>query len=62
MNINKNDLFTITIEDMGAEGEGIGKLDGFTWFIKDALIGDVVKAKAIKLKKNYGYAETCQYS
>jgi 23S rRNA (uracil1939-C5)-methyltransferase len=56
MNINKNDNFTITIEDMGAEGEGIGKLDGFTWFIKDALIGDVVEAKAIKLKKNYGYA------
>lgn len=41
---------------MGSEGEGIGKLDGFTWFIKDALIGDVVEACAMKLKKNYGYA------
>lgn len=56
MDIKKDDIFTITIEDMGAEGEGIGKVDGFTWFIKDALIGDVVNAKAMKLKKNYGYA------
>lgn len=54
--MNKNDTFTITIEDMGAEGEGIGKVDGFTWFIKDALIGDVVEVCAMKIKKNYGYA------
>lgn len=56
MKINKNDVFTITIEDMGTEGEGIGKIDGFTWFIKDAVIGDMVEVKAMKLKKNYGYA------
>ncbi|MFA9379141.1 MAG: 23S rRNA (uracil(1939)-C(5))-methyltransferase RlmD [Lachnotalea sp.] len=57
MNRNKNDNFKVTIEDMGIEGEGIGKVDGYTWFIKDALMGDVVEAKAIKLKKNYGYAK-----
>lgn len=57
MNINKNDIFTITIEDMGIEGEGIGKVEGFTWFIKDAVIGDEIEAKAVKLKKNYGYAK-----
>lgn len=55
--MNKNDTFTITIEDMGAEGEGIGKVDGFTWFIKDAVIGDVARVKAMKVKKNYGYAK-----
>lgn len=54
--MNKNDIFTVTIEDMGAEGEGIGKVDGFTWFVKDAVIGDVVNVKAMKVKKNYGYA------
>ncbi|WP_099469504.1 23S rRNA (uracil(1939)-C(5))-methyltransferase RlmD [Konateibacter massiliensis] len=60
MNINKNDVFTVRIEDMGSEGEGIGKSEGFTWFIKDAIIGDVVEAKAMKLKKNYGYARLLQ--
>ena len=37
-------------------GEGIGKVDGYTLFIKDAIIGDVVEAKIVKAKKNYGYA------
>lgn len=52
----KNDVITVTIEDMGTDGEGIGKLDGFTFFIKDAVIGDVVEAKVMKAKKNYAYA------
>ncbi len=55
-NYKKNDEFEILIEDMGTDGEGIGKVDGFTWFVKDALIGDRVLAKVMKCKKNYGYA------
>lgn len=58
--MKKNDLLIVTIEDMGSEGEGIGKVDGFPLFIKDALIGDVVGAKVMKLKKNYGYARLVQ--
>lgn len=54
--MKKNDRIVLTIEDMGSEGEGIGKADGFPFFIKDALIGDVVEAGIMKLKKNYGYA------
>ena len=52
----KNDRVTVTIEDVGMDGEGIGKVDGFTLFIKDAVIGDVVEAKIMKAKKNYAYA------
>lgn len=54
--MKKNDVFEIEITDMGVDGEGIGKHEGMTFFIKDAVIGDVVRAKAMKLKKNYGYA------
>ena len=54
-NFKKNDLVTLEITDLGSSGEGIGKVDGFTLFVKDALIGDVIQAKIIKLKKNYGY-------
>ena len=54
--MQKNDIVTVTIEDMGVNGEGIGKVNGYTVFIKDAVIGDVVKAKLMKAKKNYGYA------
>ena len=56
MVFKKDDIITVAIEDMGTDGEGIGKIDGFTFFIKDALIGDVVEAKVMKAKKNYAYA------
>ena len=54
--MQKNELVKVKIEDIGVGGEGIGKVDGYTLFIKDAIIGDVVKAKVMKAKKNYGYA------
>lgn len=56
MEFHKNDLVTVTIEDIGTDGEGIGKVDGFALFIKDAVIGDTVEAKIIKTKKHYAYA------
>ncbi len=55
MEYRKNDMITLEIEDCGIDGEGIGKADGFTVFVKDAVIGDTVLAKLIKVKKNYGY-------
>lgn len=54
--MKKNDTIQLKIEDMGVNGEGIGKLDGFTFFVKDAVVGDTIEAKVMKLKKQYGYA------
>ena len=54
--LKKDDILELTIEDMGVDGAGIGKYAGVTLFVKDALIGDVVRAKVMKMKKNYGYA------
>lgn len=56
MEIKKNDRFILKIEDMGENGEGIGKLDGYIWFVKDAVIGDVIEAGAMKMKKSFGFA------
>lgn len=56
MEYKKNDTIVIKIDDMGTDGEGIGKVEGFTFFIKDALIGDEIEAKVMKVKKHYGYA------
>ena len=54
--MKKNDTFTIEITDLSEEGMGIGKRDGFVWFVKDAIPGDQVQAAATKIKKNYGFA------
>lgn len=57
MEYQKNDVVTVQIEDIGNDGEGIGKIDGYTLFVKDAVIGDIVEAKVVKAKKNYSYAK-----
>lgn len=54
--MKKNDSIELKIEDMGVDGEGIGKYEGMTFFVKDAVIGDTICAGITKLKKNYGYA------
>jgi len=56
MEFRKNEYVTVKIDDIGSEGEGIGKVDGFTLFVKDAVVGDLVEAKIVKKKKNYAYA------
>lgn len=55
MEFQKNDVYTLSIEEIGSDGEGIGKIDGYPFFVKDTVPGDVVKIKAIKVKKTYGY-------
>jgi len=52
----KDDRITLSIDDMGIDGEGIGKIDSFPFFVKDAVIGDKVEAKVMKVKKGYAYA------
>ncbi|MCI8466023.1 MAG: 23S rRNA (uracil(1939)-C(5))-methyltransferase RlmD [Lachnospiraceae bacterium] len=58
--MEKNQLFETVIEDMNEEGEGIGRVNGYTLFVKDALIGDKIRGKVIKIKKSYGYGKLLQ--
>ncbi len=54
---SKNEILEVEITDMTNEGEGVGKAtDGFTFFIKDCVIGDKARVRITKMKKNYGYA------
>ena len=56
MEFKKNQEILLTIEDFTKEGEGLGKYQGFPFFVKDTVIGDEILAAVTKLKKNYGYA------
>ena len=56
MELKKNDVFRVEITDISDDGSGIGKTDGFTWFVKDAVMGDTVEASVMKTKKSYGFA------
>ncbi|MCQ2401544.1 MAG: 23S rRNA (uracil(1939)-C(5))-methyltransferase RlmD [Lachnospiraceae bacterium] len=54
--LKKNDTIKLYIEDITNDGEGVGKLDGFVWFVKDTIPGDEIEAIVMKQKKSYGYA------
>ena len=59
--MQKNDIYEMTIEDIGNDGEGIGHIADrqsgkkFAVFVKDTVVGDVIKVKLIKIKKSYAY-------
>jgi len=55
--LKKNGIYTVTIEDIGHKGEGIGKVKGIPLFIQGGLPGDELKVEITKLKKNYGFAK-----
>ena len=53
----KNDLVVLEITDLTEEGQGVGKCDGLVFFVKGTVMGDVVEARILKVKKNYAYAK-----
>ncbi|WP_028558846.1 23S rRNA (uracil(1939)-C(5))-methyltransferase RlmD [Paenibacillus pinihumi] len=55
--VQKNDVVVTDIIGLTHDGEGVGRVDGFTLFIQGALPGEQVRAKVLKVKKQYGYAK-----
>ncbi len=53
----KDDILELDILNIGNDGEGIGRIEGYTLFVKDALAGDRVRVKVMKTKKHFGYAK-----
>ena len=53
----KNDLVVLEITDLTEEGQGVGKCDGLVFFVKGTVMGDLVEARILKVKKNYAYAK-----
>lgn len=51
--VKKDEIHLLKIEDLGHNGEGIGKIDGFTVFADGGVPGDEVKVKITLIKKNY---------
>ncbi|WP_455642584.1 23S rRNA (uracil(1939)-C(5))-methyltransferase RlmD [Paenibacillus chitinolyticus] len=55
--VEKNGEYTAEIIGIGHDGEGVGRVEGFTLFVPGALPGERVRLKVLKLKKQYGYAK-----
>lgn len=55
--VKKNEDYIMTIDNMGYEGEGVGKIDNFTVFVAGAIIGEVVKVKIVKVSKKFAFGK-----
>ncbi len=53
----KDSKYIVDIVDIGQGGVGIGKYNGFTVFVDGGLIGDTLKVKINKSKKNYAVGD-----
>ena len=53
--VEKNKDYFMEITDIGNEGEGIGKIDGFTVFVKDALPSEKIKVRITKVNKSFAF-------
>lgn len=58
--VQKNKDYEIYIDGFGSMGEGIGKIDNFTVFVKGAVKGEKVKAKITKVNKNFAFARVME--
>jgi len=50
----KNEVYELDIVSIGANGEGVGRIDGYALFVRGALPGDKIEVRIIKAKKNFG--------
>jgi 23S rRNA (uridine2552-2'-O)-methyltransferase len=54
--VREGDRIEIEIEDVGREGDGIGKVEGYTLFVSDTEPGDTVEVEVTDVKPRFGFA------
>lgn len=55
--MQKNQIVDLEITDLSYEAMGVAHLDRMTVFVNNALPGEVVSAKLLKVKKNFAFAK-----
>ena len=55
--MNKNEEYIVDIIDNGFQGEGIAKINGLAVFIPNAIIGEKVKIKILKVASSHAYGK-----
>jgi 23S rRNA (uridine2552-2'-O)-methyltransferase len=55
--VRTGDVLDVEIGDVGSEGDGIAKVEGFTLFVPGAETGDELRVKVVDVKPRFGFAE-----
>ena len=55
--VKEKQEYIMNIDDISVDGEGIGRIEGYTMFIEGALPGEKVRVRVVKVGRNHGYGE-----
>ncbi len=55
--IQEGEEYEVKIEDVGKEGDGITRIEGFVVFVPDTKVGDEVKVRITSVRRRFAFAE-----
>ncbi len=58
--VNEGEEYDVKIEDLGRDGDGITRIEGFVVFVSGAKVGDEVKIRINSVRRNFGFAEVVE--
>lgn len=59
--VRPGDELEVTVEDIGSEGDGVAKVDGFTLFVAGAKEGETLYVRIDEVKPQYAFAHEVPY-
>ena len=59
--LKKNEIVDVEIVDLTHEGAGVAKVDGLVFFVENALPGEVIRMRVLKVNKKIGYGKVEEY-
>lgn len=59
--LKKNEIVEVVIEDLSHQGSGVAKVDGFVFFVENALPGERIAMRVLKLNKKIGFGKVEEY-
>ncbi|OZV23851.1 23S rRNA (uracil(1939)-C(5))-methyltransferase RlmD [Streptococcus sobrinus] len=59
--LSKNDVIDVEIVDLTHQGQGLAKVDGLVFFVDNALPGEKIRMRILKIKKKIGYGKVEEY-
>ena len=60
--IEEGEEYDVKIEDVGRDGDGIARIEGYVVFVSGAKLGDEVKIKINSTRRNFGFADIVEGS
>jgi predicted RNA-binding protein with TRAM domain len=58
--LKEGEEYDVKIEDMGRDGDGIARIEGFVVFVSGAKLGDEVKIRINSTRRNFAFAEVVE--